>query len=143
MRKVIEALKKDIAVTFEAADAKSLKNVNATLKSNNFPTLPSEYEEILKITDGLIWNGIELYGTKSYERELKGYTIPGIADVNMDFVGFDSLAGKLIVGRMPEELLVYSATDNLWGCVDRTDFMVMQTAPSLKELLASFIEGML
>ena len=143
MKKVIEALKEDIAVTFDGADTKALKNTDAALTSHSFPTLPKEYAEILKITDGLIWNGIELYGTKSYERELKGYTIPGIVDVNMDFMGFDALSGKLIVGRMPEELLVYSASDSLWGCMDRTDFMIMQTAPSLKELLASFIEGML
>ena len=143
MHRVIEALKKDIAVTFDAADEKAVKNADAMLASHGFPILPEEYANVLKITDGMVWNGIELYGTKSYERELKGYTIPSIVDVNMDFLGFDALEGKLIVGRMPEELLVYSEEDKLWGCIDRMDFMVMQTAPSLKELLATFVEGML
>ena len=143
MRRVIEALKRDIAVTCEPADTKALKNTDTVLSSHGFPTLPEEYADILKITDGMIWNGIELYGTKSYERDLKGYTLPSITDANMDFMGFDALTGKLIVGRMPEELMVYSADDKMWGCIDRMDFMVMQTAPSLKELLATFVEGML
>lgn len=143
MQRVVDALKKDIAVTFEPADSKSVRNVETSLKSNGFPPVPDEYLQMLEVTDGLVWNGIEMYGTKTYNRELKGYSLPGIVEVNMDFMGFDALAGKLIVGRMPEELIVYSPAEKLWGCIDRTDFTIVQTAPSLKELLASFVEGML
>ncbi len=143
MQEVIEILKKDVAVTFDAADTKGIKSVDTELSDRGFPKMPKEYADILKITDGLIWNGIELYGTKSYDRGLKGYTFPGIVEANTDFMGFDALEGKLVVGRMAEELLVYSEEDALWGCMDRMDFMVMQTAPSLKELLTTFVEGML
>ena len=94
------------------------------------------------MTDGLIWNGLELYGTKAYEREEKSYSFPGIIDANMDFMGFEGLFNKIVVGRASEELIVYSFTDKRWQCIDRTDFSVTQVAPRFSELIHSFIEGL-
>ena len=142
MKEVVEKLKKDIALTFEGADVRSVKFASTMLKNNGFSEIPAEYADFLKITNGLVWNGIEFYGSKGYDREGKDYSFPGIVDVNMDFNGFDALEGKLIIGRAPEELLVYAAKDNRWQCVDRNDFTVVQVAPSFKELFICFMDGM-
>ena len=142
MQKIIQNLKKDIAVTFEPADIRAIKFASSMLKSHGFVEIPAEYIEFLKISDGLIWNGLELYGTKAYEREEKAYSFPGIIDANMDFMGFEALFNKIIVGKASEELIVYSFTEKRWQCIDRTDFAVTQVAPRFSELIYSFIEGL-
>lgn len=142
MQGIIDILKRDIAITFEPADIRSIKFANTMLSNHGFPSIPEEYSEFLKITNGLIWNGVELYGTKAFDRELKEYSFPGIIDVNMDFMGFDALPKRLIVGRAPEELIVYSSEDKNWQCMDRIDFSVNTVYPYFKEILASFIEGL-
>ena len=142
MQRIVYTLKKDIAVTFEPADERAIKFAGAMLTSHGVIPIPEEYIDFLKITDGLVWNGMELYGTKAYDRESKGYSLPGIIDANMDFMGIDALAGKMILGRASEELLVYSGKDNRYQCVDRTDFMVTQVAPSFSELIYTFVEGL-
>lgn len=142
MQRIVDRLKKDIAVTFSPADDRSLKFAITMLSSHGFISIPEEYINFLKITNGLIWNGLELYGTKGYDRENKNYSLPGIIDINLDFMGIDGLSGKLILGRASEELLVYSGKDNRYQCVDRTDFLVTQVAPSFSELIYTFVEGL-
>lgn len=57
------------SVVFEPAVDANLTRIDAELTSRNFSAIPGEYQNFLKLNDGLIFNGIEFYGSIPHYRE--------------------------------------------------------------------------
>ena len=50
------------------------RNICELIHRHRFPMIPKDYIELLKQTDGLVWNGIELYGSRANDRrKIKSY----------------------------------------------------------------------
>ena len=114
LTRILTTIQKDGAVFFPAVDERSLRFVSSLLASHRFPPLPLDYVALLKQTDGLSWNGVELYGTRANDREAKGYTLPGLIEANLEFSNAAPMQGKLLLGRAAEELFVYDTSCD--GC---------------------------
>ena len=110
------------------------------LASHNFPMLPQDYIALLKETDGLVWNGIEFYGTRANDRENLGYTLPGLIEANLDFANIPMMRGKLLLGRASEELFVYDTADMKYHILDRLDFQVSCSFATFAEAVYLFVD---
>ncbi|MGD9638017.1 MAG: YrhA family protein [Alphaproteobacteria bacterium] len=142
LNRILETLKKDNAVMFIPADDKAIRFSSSMLTSHYFSPIPPNYISLLKFSDGLIWNGVELFGTRSHEREKQGYILPGIIEVNLDFLGYDFFAGKILLGKVAEELFVYDARERKYLIIDRIDFAIGASFPTFSEALYLFVDDL-
>ena len=140
LKRILETLKKDDGVFFPPVDDRSLRFVASMLSSHHFPMIPKDYIELLKQTDGLVWNGIELYGTRANDRETMGYTLPGLIEANLEYANVPQMRGKLLLGRASEELFVYDTTDQKYHILDRLDFQVSCSFQTFSEAVYLFVD---
>jgi len=140
LNRILETLRKDDAVFFPPVDERSLRFVGSMLASHHFPSIPNDYIALMKQTDGLLWNGVELYGSRANDREAFGYTLPGLIEANLEFSAFDAMRGKLLLGRASEELFVFDNADRQYHVIDRLDFSVSCSFPTFSEALYLFID---
>jgi len=130
-------------VFFYPADKQAIEFASSLLENNKFTSLPAEYVEILNETDGLIWNGVELFGTKPHNRESYEYIFPSIIDVNTEFSRRDILNKRVILGHAAEEAFVYDSRFKQFQVVRRMDFTVENIFPTLYDALYSFVDSLL
>lgn len=140
LTRILTTIQKDGAVFFPAVDERALRFVSSLLASHRFPPLPLDYVALLKQTDGLSWNGVELYGTRANDREAKGYTLPGLIEANLEFSNAAPMQGKLLLGRAAEELFVYDSVDQKYHIINRLDFTNSCTFPTFSEALYLFVD---
>ena len=140
LNSILDTLKKDEGVFFEPADDRSLRFVSSMLASHRVPPIPNDYITLLKKTDGLVWNGIELYGSRANDREMQGYTLPGLIEANLEYANVQPMHGKLLLGRASEELFVYDSMDQQYHIIDRMDFTVSCSFPTFPEALYLFVD---
>lgn len=100
----------------------------------------SEYYNLLQISNGLICNGIEIFGCTPIARENKGYVLPDTESVTERFVRYNFFQDKIIIGQMPESLIYYNIDNGSYGISDRINFAALAEYDSLLELLKSFLE---
>ncbi len=140
LSRILETLKKNQAVFFPPVDDRSLRFLSSLLSSHHFPALPPDYVALLKQTDGLSWNGIELYGSRANDRETRGYTLPGLMEANMEFSNAAPMRGKLVLGRAAEELFIYDSMDQRYHIVNRMDFTVSCSFSTFSEAVYLFVD---
>lgn len=138
--KILTTLRKDNAITFTPADDKSIRFVGSMLSSHKFATVPTGVIEFLKITDGLIWNGLELYGSRAIERDDLGYTYPGLIEANLNFLNLEYLKGKLLLGKFSEEIFVYNGIEHKFLVVDRINFGINSVHATFSEMIYNYID---
>ena len=97
------------SVVFEPAVDANLTKIDAELTARNFSAIPGEYRNFLKLNDGLIFNGIEFYGSIPHYREERNYTFPNLITVNEYYLNYDYFIRKLVIGAEN----VYSVTDRI------------------------------
>ena len=105
-------------VNFPAAEEKDIQKINSDLMICELPPLPQDYKDFLLITNGFIYDGLEFFGTKSYDRKEKNYTFSGLSDINLKFVEYQFFSDKLIIGKMSENLIIYDSTNGYYSIVD-------------------------
>ena len=140
LTRILNTLKKDDAVFFDPVDERSLRFISSLLSSHRFPPVPVDYIALLKQTDGLSGNGVELYGTRANDRESAGYTLPGLIEANLEFQQVPPMRGKLLLGRAAEELFVYDSLDQKYHIINRMDFTISCTFPTFSEALYLFVD---
>lgn len=140
LSRILNTLKKDGGTFFPPVDERSLRFISSLLSSHRFPPVPLDYIALLKQTDGLSWNGVELYGTRANDREAQGYTLPGLIEANLEFAKAPPMHGKLLLGRAAEELFVYDSMDQQYHIINRLDFLVSCTFPTFSEALYLFVD---
>lgn len=123
------------AVTFPPAPENELRKVQNHLAAHNFCMLPEDCLEFLRLTDGLSYNGIELYGSQPHFRELKNYTFPDLLSANQNYAGYNFFARKIILGRTSENILYFDQSPTCFALADRINLRSRIEAPSLYELL--------
>ena len=140
MERIIATLERDGAILFNPAEDRAIRFVSSMLTSHRFAGVPANYAEMLKKTDGIIWNGIELYGTRATERADGAYVFPGLIEANLEFLGYESAIGRLIIGRAAEEVFVFNSRERRYQVLDRLDFSVTGSFPTLREAVHSFVD---
>lgn len=98
-----------------------------------------DYYELLQISNGLVCNGVEIFGCVPVVRENKGYTLPDAESVTERFVRYNFFRDKIIIGQMPESLIYYDIENGVYGVSDRISFVSLAEYSNLLDLLKSFL----
>lgn len=127
-------------VTFPPCPEESITHVSTLLSASGFSTIPPEYKEFLKITDGLSYNGIELFGSRSHNRPEKGYTFPDLAASTFHYEDYDFFRRKIILGRVSESLIFYDKISERYAIADRLSLRSRCEAKTFIEILKIFLD---
>ena len=132
---LIQIFKHPAAITFAGSTPLEITQTDSFLRSLSFAALPEDYHFFLELSNGLVCNGVELMGSIPHQRTVKQYIFPDIIQINKPYAKYDYFKEKLIIGRLPEGLLVYQNENRSYAVIDRINLRSRYEAPSLKELL--------
>lgn len=126
-------------IAFSGCPEEDLKKACRDLSDCGFCPLPEEYATVLRIHNGIIYDGLELLGTVSHKRIQKNYTISSIIDINKRYSKIGFFAKKLILGELPESFLIYDSETKSYEIVDRLNLDSKRIYNSFAELFKVII----
>lgn len=127
-------------ITFEPAIEANLIKVEAELNSRSFAAVPEDYKTFLKLSDGLIFNGVELYGSIPHYRPNKEYTFPNLITANETYINYDYFTRKLVIGRISESILLYDSENHIFSVIDRINLRPRVEVNNFPDFLKIFYE---
>ena len=138
MRLLTQLLKRmyhDYAVMFPGVDAIKAQQSSVVLRKAGVSQIPNDYVAFLTLTDGLSWNGLELYSLNEHERDNGAFKHTGIMQNYDMHIQNPLLKKKLVIGQAPEELIVYYAPQNEYQILDRYSYRVIVKLPRFFDVL--------
>ncbi len=131
---------KNGCVTFSPADDKKINMINTVLTDNGFSELPDEYKVFLKLSDGFIYNGLELYGTVSHNRKEKEYVFPDLASIAKTYADYDFFRNKTVLGRISESIIFYDKQTDSYAVADRINLLSRAEYPTFSDIMKIYME---
>lgn len=127
-------------ITFPPCSEEDITRVSSLLSASGFSPIPAEYKEFLRLTDGLSYNGIEFFGSRSHNRTEKNYTFPDIAASTFHYEDYDFFRKKIILGRVSESMIFYDRINNCYAVADRLSLRSRREVKSFAEILKIFLD---
>lgn len=138
---VLQKLHDNYAVLFPAIDSRSVQQASVTLVKSGVSPIPLDYVSFLTQTNGLSWNGNELFSLNNIEREKGAFYHPGI----MQHFGFCQnnpiMKKKLLLGFGLESLFIYDGIDKQYAVLDRYTYKTIMTFPTVLSFLQKIISA--
>lgn len=119
---------------FSPAKDSEIDHLNQILAANKTPSLPQDYQDFLRLSDGLIFNDLELYGCRSRQR--KEYEFPSIAFIYKLTLENGFFRNNIILGLLSEEIVVYNHVNSFYSLIDRVTLDYLVQYSSFEELLS-------
>ncbi len=144
MRTLVQVLKKiyqDYATIYPPAEPEEINSVYFGLLQNGYGRLPSDYRSFLMMTDGLFWNGLELFSTREHERDNGTYFHRAILKQQAAFAANPELHKKVILGLSTEEIIAYDATRKEYQIIDRYSYTVIVKFPGFADILYFYVRN--
>ncbi len=144
MRTLVQVLKKiyqDYATIYPPAEPDEINNVFFGLLQNGYGRLPADYRSFLMMTDGLFWNGLELFATREHERENGAYFHRGILQQQALFAANPAMHKKIILGIAPEEIIIYDSLRKEYQIIDRYSYTVFIKFPGFADILYYYVRN--
>ena len=125
------------SVRFDGTNSAKIDFTNAMLKNNNLASIPSEYQEFLKETNGLILTPYEFYGTEAVSRNEYNYKFPNIIDINITLVKNKNplIEKRVIIGSVFFDIIIFDDTDKKFKIVNRVNFEIIEVFENFTQLL--------
>ena len=135
LNKCLRSLYENYAVVFPPVDPKIAQQASVKLVKSGVPPIPLDYVSFLAATNGLSWNGIELFSLSNIERNKGAFYHPGILD-NFQFCQNNVLMKKkLLLGYGWELMLVYDFLKKEYQMLDRYTYIIVRTFPTFLDFL--------
>lgn len=99
-------------------------------------TLPDGYIEFLSITNGLNWNGLQIFASETMP--IVGYTdgkIPGFVDMNLLYRENEDCLDLLFFGESGIDSYVYCISAKQYQILDRVSLSLTETFDSFEMLI--------
>lgn len=129
------------ALVFPPAELMEIQRVSIQLVKQGLIQIPNDYIQFLEITDGLSWNGLELFSI--YEQERKDSVFPSVQ--LLSYQARQNLKGlfpkSLVLGFAPEQLILYEAPKKAYTIVDRYTYEPVVQLPRLADILYFYWEA--
>jgi len=138
LKRILQKLTDNNAIMFPPVPMEELKIVNNTLKTHNLAEIPTAYAKLLTVTDGLIWDGMELYGL--YKKTRKDYAFSDILHLNLEIKETGAIKNKVIIGKTAEAFIVYDADLEKYNVLNRIDFEIIDSFSNLSDALYLYVE---
>lgn len=116
-----QVMAKKGCVFFAPARSEDIMTTNAKMKELLFAKIPSEYQDFLSLTNGIIYDGIELFGCKPQIRNT--YTFPDLIKINQPYSEYAYFSDKIIIGRISESFLIYNSITQDYAMIDRLNLL--------------------
>lgn len=146
MRTLVQVLKKvyqDYAIIYPPAESAEIDSVYFSLLQNGYGRLASDYRTFLMMTDGLFWNGLELFATREHERNNGAHFHRGILQMQSIFAANALLKKKIILGISPEELIAYDAARKEYQIIDRYSYTIFVKFPGFSDILYFYVRNVI
>ena len=138
LKRILQKLTDNNAIMFPPVPMEELKIVNNTLKTHNLAEIPTAYAKLLTVTDGLIWDGMELYGL--HKKTRKDYAFSDILHLNLEIKETGAIKNKVIIGKTAEAFIVYDADLEKYNVLNRIDFEIIDSFSNLSDALYLYVE---
>ena len=105
MDNISKIIKRENTILFTKAKDVSITMTNALLSNINLPTIPNDYADFLKITNGIITNTYNLYGTENIKETNFHYI--NIYEKNQNHKNLFKNFKDLIIGETLLNIIIY------------------------------------
>ena len=138
IHQVLKQMHENYAVFFPPCEALTIQKLSVALVKNGFSKIPTDYLSFLQETDGLSYNGVELYGVQSHERGNGAYSHTSLVTEAEQHIQNPLLKGKLIIGNAPETLLLYNGQTKQYELICRYTYATLLQLPRFFDVLYYF-----
>ena len=138
IEKLLSQLYKAQATVFKPVKIDDIRALRMQMAKNKMSALPTDYIHFLSLTDGLMLNGLKLYGVSEHDRGDKAYVYPSLMSVNEDCLKYARRKDFVILGEKDEDYIVYNPKDKNYQIVDRMDLFVILTLPRFFDVMYLF-----
>lgn len=128
-------------ICFPPAEEDSCNLIDNYMLEHSFCKIPDEYKIFLKLTNGLIYNGIEFYGTIPHERIEKGYIFPDIIMMCQNYTNYEFFANKIVLGQISESIILYDNKNSAFAVVDRLNLRSRTECNRFAEILEIYSDN--
>ena len=135
---LLDMLKRSDGLLFLAANAAELAGVLSRARDRLGLEPPDDYMALLRKTDGVIADGVMIYGSKS--RDFDDVSLPELVEINLARQDYrEDLGGILLVGERDDDFLGYRTSDRLYWRIDRASGELTDSAPDLRALIGGLL----
>ncbi|MDD3669587.1 MAG: hypothetical protein PHX68_04880 [Alphaproteobacteria bacterium] len=137
---ILKKLYMTYAVVFPPVKSTDAGSVSLALVRAGAPKIPMDYALFLEVSNGLYWNGLELFALTEQPRGKGAFMHAGIAQSYLTYLRNPMLNKKLVVGTAPESLIAYDARANAYQMLDRTTYGVVAAYPAVADVLQAYAD---
>jgi hypothetical protein len=135
---LLDMLKRSDGLLFVAANAAELASVLKRVRDAFGIEPPEDYMALLRQTDGVVADGLMIYGSKT--REFDDVSLPELVEINLERQEYrEDLGGILLIGERDDDLLGYHPYDRLYWRIDRVSGDLTDSAADLRTLVCSLL----
>lgn len=143
LKQLLKKMYHDYAVMFPGVDMKEVQKASVSLVKGGSIQIPSDYAEFLGLTDGLAWNGLDLFSLSEHDRNGGEFKHTGILQNYQTYLENPLLKKKMVLGTAPEELIVYYGPQNEYQILDKNSYNVIIKLPRFFDVLYFYGSGLM
>lgn len=139
---VLKHLYQNYAVVLPPARQADLDTAAAFFSKHKGYKLPQDYLSFLALTDGLSWNGLQLYPLNERLNETETVKYPGLMQVNLAQTNA-ALKDVVTVGSFLEELIIYHPRKKEYQVWDRFTYTPIYAFSEFVDVLSFYARDLL
>ena len=141
LHQVLKRIYQESAVFFAPAKYADIHMVNTILTRSGLAPLPQDYVNLLLLTNGLFYNGLELFATTEHEREKGAFFHRSIPQMQRLYSDNPIVNNKILLAQAPEELALYDFKKKEYILLDRYTYTVIARFPQFLDMFYFFIRS--
>jgi hypothetical protein len=127
-------------ISFPAANGATLAALIQKSRSELGLEPPDEYMSLLHQTDGVVANGLMIYGTVA--RSIDDIEMPEVIAINQQRRSYDDAYKPFFqIGEIDDDIIAYHAAERVFGRIDRASGELCERAENLFSLIAPVLKS--
>lgn len=127
------------ALLFHGGTLNEAQATSIALVKAGFIRIPRGYLNFLNLSDGLVWNGMELFSCTAHERAGTVFDHPTLVEYHVKYAKGLFFAKRLVLGRGTEFLICYDSASHCYELVARDSLKPMLKLPRFEDILFHII----
>lgn len=124
----------------EAASDVQIARLRASMGEVLGAHLPSAYADMLQIVNGLSYNGLLLYSSRSIPTSpAEPWTVPGVVEANEGWRDAEEMVDRVVFGESNGALLVFNQKADVYEVADGISLYAFSQSSSLDDLLSALL----
>ena len=138
MQALLDLLKRADGLFFLPANAGDLAGLLRRARESLGMEPPDDYMALLRRTDGVVADGLTLYGSRAHSFDNAG--MPELVEANLDRRDYrPDASGMLLLGERDDDFIAFKPGDGLYWRVDRLSGELDASATNLASMIASLL----